>query len=311
MKCNKIRKMLSLYIDKMLDDNLQKEVEEHISACNLCKKRYDDIKDMTTLLNEAEMVPVPESFEFRMKKALQQERAKLSGEKNIAVPAKKNNKLRMLTSIAAIFAVGVISFGLYQDIIGDQPDQLDGVTDQLSQDRALTDQPESDLYKSNKNEGDKEIENLENSAGVADDVPEQRMNIYGNTKSAEPEKPESGIAHIPEDDISDSGIDEGNDGYSEDYSIKMKMSTDEFSRALTTSGVERNVAAVQYYTGLIEERLGDFKYEILNADFIQAGECRFRIYIFSGKGYKFKEEILAVGKDGEIEFIYTNDLMGL
>lgn len=38
MKCDKIREMLSPYVDQMLDDNLKKQVEEHILTCNLCKR---------------------------------------------------------------------------------------------------------------------------------------------------------------------------------------------------------------------------------------------------------------------------------
>jgi predicted anti-sigma-YlaC factor YlaD len=132
MKCDKTREMLSLYIDKMLDDNLKKEIEEHISTCNLCKKEYDDIMEIVTHLNEVEMVSVPKSFEHRLKNALQHERSKISDSKIIAISDKKKNKLRMLTSIAAIFAVGLISVGLYQDIIGGVTDQLDG-TAQLAQ----------------------------------------------------------------------------------------------------------------------------------------------------------------------------------
>jgi predicted anti-sigma-YlaC factor YlaD len=97
MKCDKTREMLSLYIDKMLDDNLKKEIEEHISTCNLCKKEYDDIMEIVTHLNEVEMVSVPKSFEHRLKNALQHERSKISDSKIIAISDKKKNKLRMLT----------------------------------------------------------------------------------------------------------------------------------------------------------------------------------------------------------------------
>lgn len=320
MKCDKIKEMLSLYIDQMLDDNMKKEIEEHISTCNLCKKEYDDIKNMTILLNEVEMVPVPESFENKMKKALQQEKAKLSDAKIVAMPAKKK-KLRMLTSIAAIFTVGFISFGLYQYVIGDLPEQLDG-TAQSYQNRTLAGQSESEfydtdlyeanLYKSNMHDITKEVEKRKTSSGDTDemdsqDVPEQRMDIYGHAESFEQE---SKSALIPKEYTRKSSTGDDTDGDSKD--IQIMMVEDEFSRAVTTSGIERNVAAIQYYKGLIEDKLRDFRYEILDADFVQAGECRFRIYIYSGKdGYKFNEEIFAVGKDCEIEFIYTNEFMGL
>ncbi|HHU17597.1 MAG: anti-sigma factor family protein [Anaerovoracaceae bacterium] len=322
MKCDKTREMLSLYIDKMLDDNLKKEIEEHISTCNLCKKEYDDIMEIVTHLNEVEMVSVPKSFEHRLKNALQHERSKISDSKIIAISDKKKNKLRMLTSIAAIFAVGLISVGLYQDIIGGVTDQLDGTAqlaqDQVMQERVMNNETESDLYnsklyKSNLDEAIDEKQKFEIKLDVADDVQSSdalkpRMSIYGYTDDNS--EPGSTKALVPENYVDNPSVDGDSDGYSKDYSTM--MTSEEFSRALTIQAIERNVAAVQFYKGLIEDNLRDFNYEILESDFVQAGECRFRIYIFNSKeGYVFNEEIIAIGKDGEIEFIYTNEFMGL
>lgn len=352
MNCDKIREMLSLYIDQMLDDDLKKEIEEHISTCNLCKNEYDDIKEMVSLLKEVEMVSVPESFEHRLKNALQHEKTKISDAKIIEVSANKKKKLRIFTSIAAIFAVGLLSFGFYQDVIGGLTDQLDG-TAQLAQERKIKDQvnqeqaiqgqvdqdqanqdqfmknqvesgvinnkvfesnlDESNIDKSNINEEEKY--KIRSGSGAADNLlpseaSEQRMRIYGQNDNIDNYESDNTMALVPEDYVDEPSGYEDSDGNAPEYSSM--MTSKEFSRALTTQAIERNVAAVQYYKGLIEDKLRDFKYEILESDFVQAGECRFRIYIFSRKdGYVFNEEISATGKDGEIEFIYTNEFMGL
>ena len=115
MKCNVIRELLSLYIDQMLDEGQVKDVEEHLSACNACRNEYNELKEMHELLGQVEMIPVPDALSFRLKKALKEEKQK---------PSKKKSQWRMITSVAAVFAVGVLSFGLYHDFLGILPDKL-------------------------------------------------------------------------------------------------------------------------------------------------------------------------------------------
>jgi hypothetical protein len=87
---------------------------------------------------------------------------------------------------------------------------------------------------------------------------------------------------------------------------------EECSRSLTSAGVERNAAAVQFYNNLIEERLKGFDYQVLGSSYTQTGEWQFRIFIFRGKdGNTYNEEIRIIGKDGKIETICSNDFMGL
>jgi len=81
---------------------------------------------------------------------------------------------------------------------------------------------------------------------------------------------------------------------------------------LTAAGVERNAAAVQYYNNLIEEKLKGFDYQVLDSSYANTGEWQFKIFIFRGKdGNTYNEEILIIGKDGEIEVICSNEFMGL
>jgi len=124
MKCEENKELLSLYIDHMLDDSQMKEVENHLASCAACKKEYEEMMEMVELLNRLEMVPVPDSFQFRMKKALQEEKERAAAEK--AKEAGKKGKWRIITSIAAVFAVGIISFSLYHDVLGVLSDRLNG-----------------------------------------------------------------------------------------------------------------------------------------------------------------------------------------
>ncbi|HWQ80002.1 MAG TPA: zf-HC2 domain-containing protein [Anaerovoracaceae bacterium] len=123
MKCKKVRELLSLYIDNMLDEGETKEVEEHLSACGDCEKEYNEIKEVLDLLAQAELVPVPEAFNFRLKNALKEEKRNMIEAGILGKPSKKN-RWRIITSVAAVFAVGVVSFALYNDILGVLPNQL-------------------------------------------------------------------------------------------------------------------------------------------------------------------------------------------
>src|SRR5690606_27891473 len=127
MKCNEIRELLSLYIDRMLDEDQSAGVEEHLSACEECRNEYNEMKEMLELLGQAEMLAVPDAFRFRLKKALKEEKQDMIDSGIIQKPSKRKHQWRILTSVAAVFAVGILSFGLYHDVLGIFPNQLNGM----------------------------------------------------------------------------------------------------------------------------------------------------------------------------------------
>lgn len=347
MNCNKIRDLLSLYIDQMLDEDQVKEVEEHLSTCDSCRKELDEMKEILGLLNQAEMVPVPEAFNFRLKKALKEEKQNMINSGILEKPSKKNQRLRMITSIAAVFAVGVISFGLYHDVLNLLPDKLNGVeqtgtqeteampeeqpseyklkSDELAKDDSVM--MKSELGESPQDEfagsGAEEEYSSRNSIANADsNVNADSAALADESASSSDTAAEEtyGIAAAPNEDggqtsTGASGTEEAlTTDVSDNYgtSVTKKASPEECSRSLTSSGVERNTAAVQYYNNLIEERLDGFDYQVLSSSYAQTGQWKFKIFIFRGKdGNTYNEEILIIGKDGEIEVIYSNEFMGL
>ncbi len=321
MKCNEISELLSLYIDQMLDETKKKAVEGHLLTCNSCKKEYDNIKEMTELLNQVEPVSVPASFEYRMKKALKEEKTASAGFGSKSGSSGKTRKLRLLTSAAAVFAVGIISFGLYQDVTGDWPNNLTGTeqsSEQVSPEQSQADlfdidTKESDAYNNEAAAGNKKKESITDDEAIMYSGTSEESDTSFNqstdviSPSSVPVEPEMSVCKM-----SDSRAPEEAPAADSSKQLMMESSLIDCSRSLTSSGVERNVAAVQYYTGLIEEELADFEYQILESGFIQAGEWEFKVLIFRGKdGYAFNEEILIIGKDGEIEIICNNEFMGL
>ncbi len=345
MKCNEIRELLSLYIDRMLDENQLKEIEEHLSTCDACKNEYNEMKEMIDLLGQAEMLPVPDAFGFRLKKALKEEVQNMTDSGIIGKPSKKKNQWRILTSVAAVFAVGLLSFGLYHDVLGILPDQFNG-TEQAEIAPAEIPSEESDGAENydidtgitgNADSEGNSILSSDGSVSMKQQDTDLQLDSTASDRytsnapdfaaSSAPDKDDTqgyGVAGGMEPDQEDQGIsaadaaepEAGNNvfGFDGEAPINSKRDPiqDECNRSLTASSVERNAAAVQYYDNLIEERLKDFDYQVLETCYVKTGEWQFRIFIFRGKdGNTYNEEILIIGKDGKISAIYPNEFMRL
>jgi len=62
MNCQKIKKLLNPYIDKMLDAESAQQVEEHLKSCPACNKEYQILKKIETALNSFSPKTVPADF---------------------------------------------------------------------------------------------------------------------------------------------------------------------------------------------------------------------------------------------------------
>lgn len=324
MKCNEIKELLSLYIDKMLDESEMKEVEEHLSACAACRKEYDDLSEMIALLGQAGMVPVPDAFGFRLEKALKEEKQNMIDAGFLSRPSKKKNQWRILTSIAAVFAVGVLSFGLYHDVLGNFPGTDGGEQTGAAQTEEAYDMKDAGTADTAKGKaadpnstGDGSVVMKEQSSDLAplaktfdsdasDEIQDSNTNEMRNsntnnaamTPAAHPDNSAAGYYDAAQDIPM--------------FSKAAPSPEEECSRSLTAAGVERNAAAVQYYNNLIEEKLKGFDYQVLGSSYSQTGEWQFRIFIFRGKdGNTYNEEIMIIGKEGEIQVICSDEFLGL
>ena len=105
MDCNEIRALLSLYIDEMLEIDQMKDVEKHLSDCTVCREEYESIHEIHSLLGQLEEVPLPESFDLRLKKALQEEKVQMIGPDKVKNNSNVRSRFRAIVSLAAVFAV--------------------------------------------------------------------------------------------------------------------------------------------------------------------------------------------------------------
>ena len=62
MNCQKIKKLLNPYIDKTLDADMFKQVDEHLKSCPACNKEYQKLKKIITSLNSLSNQPAPADF---------------------------------------------------------------------------------------------------------------------------------------------------------------------------------------------------------------------------------------------------------
>jgi len=62
MNCQKIKKLLNPYIDKVLDADTAKQVELHLKSCSACNKEYQSLKEIIISLNSLSTQPAPVDF---------------------------------------------------------------------------------------------------------------------------------------------------------------------------------------------------------------------------------------------------------
>ena len=62
MNCQKIKKLINPYIDKTLDADMSKQVDEHLKSCPSCNKEYQSLKEVITSLNFLSTQPAPADF---------------------------------------------------------------------------------------------------------------------------------------------------------------------------------------------------------------------------------------------------------
>jgi len=62
MNCQKIKKLLNPYIDKTLDTDMSKQIDEHLKSCSACREEYLKLKQVVSVLNSASPQPAPTDF---------------------------------------------------------------------------------------------------------------------------------------------------------------------------------------------------------------------------------------------------------
>jgi len=92
MNCKKIKKLLNPYIDKTLDADVSKQIEEHLKSCPSCNKEYQSLKEIITSLNSLSTQPAPADFAQSIMTKISQEEIQIQSswvdriKKQISIP---------------------------------------------------------------------------------------------------------------------------------------------------------------------------------------------------------------------------------
>lgn len=288
MKCNDVAERLSPYIDEVLEKEEMEEITDHLANCDSCGKIYQDLLDMIQQLSAVEEMELPDSFEFRLKRALSEERK-----------AKNKTRInwRFASSIAAVFVIGLLTYGMYGDLLPIGPDKLagGGSSGTVNLETASL----SDMAK----------EELEEQYGMMSLGKEKEASMPREEVSADNVQPlkreATSLALVPaaEEAAPAEAFSLENQGLE-----SQSMAAD----SSETRGLMSDSAAVKYYSNLIEERLADFDYEIYDYTYETNGEWRFNAVIFNdAEGNTYNAEVLITGKDGEITFKSEEEIKGL
>jgi len=73
MNCQKIKKLLNPYIDKALDADMSKQIDEHLKSCSTCSKEYQSLKEVIASLNSLSTQPAPADFTQSLMTKISQE----------------------------------------------------------------------------------------------------------------------------------------------------------------------------------------------------------------------------------------------
>ena len=92
MNCKKIKKLLNPYIDKTLDADVSKQIDEHLKSCPSCSKEYLSLKEVIASLNSLSTQPAPADFAQSIMTKISQEEIQIQSswvdhiKKQISIP---------------------------------------------------------------------------------------------------------------------------------------------------------------------------------------------------------------------------------
>jgi hypothetical protein len=107
MNCKEIKKLLNPYIDKTLDADMSKQIDEHLKSCLYCNKEYQSLKEVIASLNSLSTQPAPADFTQNLMTKIFQEEIQIQTswidhlKKQISIP-------RLSFRLAGIAAVAVL-----------------------------------------------------------------------------------------------------------------------------------------------------------------------------------------------------------
>jgi predicted anti-sigma-YlaC factor YlaD len=110
MNCDKIRELLSPYLDEMTNEKETNLVKAHLDVCPECRHELEKIKAVCDFMRKLPVPEVPGDFYHSLESRLTNEKFKYFGKKVLRTPKRKG-------WIAAGAAVLALAFGIYSSTL--------------------------------------------------------------------------------------------------------------------------------------------------------------------------------------------------
>lgn len=101
MKCQEFQEKVNAYVDGELTDNVE-AFEKHLDSCEVCRREYEDILELKSLMNDMPILDLPEGFEETLHEKLVQEK-----QAPVSILSKYSTQIKWIGSLAAVAIVAI------------------------------------------------------------------------------------------------------------------------------------------------------------------------------------------------------------
>lgn len=108
--CKESDEYISLYIDELLDEEIEKKFLKHIEECSQCAEKLEEAAFIAKLCSEQQEIPLPEDFSSSLHTRLLQISDKPDKKKSVF--SLYNKKLIASLSTAAVLVISLLAYNL-------------------------------------------------------------------------------------------------------------------------------------------------------------------------------------------------------
>lgn len=172
LDCDKVRELLSAFVDEELTAEEKSEVSEHLQSCSECRRERDSYYRLRNRLRSGEEEPLPAEFSARLHEALMAEPKR--SEKVVSFPKKRVLSLVAAAACLALIVVGAMHF---RPSVNDEGMQIASVPSPTPEDGGITE------------ENTKALANMaQTPEPTAEDLAEMDYAVRKEQQTPEPEK---------------------------------------------------------------------------------------------------------------------------
>lgn len=158
MKCGEVDKLLSLYIDDMLDEAIKEDVTSHIDSCDRCREEFHELRATLDLLKGLSEKELPPGFQDRLNSRLQATEIEVRPDK------RRKNITRGVIALAAALVIAIsVKSGIY-DAPKKSMESQDDADVEVKYDRETESAPRAEIGEADEDRAEQSAESDEKGA---------------------------------------------------------------------------------------------------------------------------------------------------